>query len=128
MLSVDQDAVIACVDLIGRTGAKDFELGYLHDDVPIEDAAWYCTATYRGAKIIEENHPGPIEAAEALALKLLTGAKCRCGKLVALNDVAAFAFFDVTMADGSRWTAADAAKAGQCRWRRDGARWKRGCE
>lgn len=124
----DQDALLACTDLVGRTGAKGFEIGYVHDDAPTDQAGWYATAVYRGAKVIADDHPGPLEAAEALAVRLLTGAKCKCGKLVALGPDGAFAFFDAPMADGSRWTAAQAAAAGQCRWRRVGSRWFRGCE
>lgn len=125
---LDQDAVVATADLVGRTGGTEFEIGYLHDDVPTEEAGWYATAVFRGAKIIEDDHPGPTEAAEALARRLLSGARCKCGALVALSDSGAVAFDNVTMADGSRWTAEQAQRAGQCRWTRMGARWKRACE
>lgn len=125
---MDDDALAAAVDLIGRTGAQGFEIGYLHDDVPIEAAGWYAHAQYRGARITEENHRGPIEAAEALARQLLTGAMCNhCKKLVALSDDGAVAF-NGTLLDGTRWTAEQARAAGQCRWRRVGPRWVRGCE
>jgi hypothetical protein len=127
--NIDQDAVIAAVDLVGRAGAKQFEVGYLHDDVPTEEAGWYATATYRGAKIMEQDHPGPVEACEALARRLLTGAKCTgCGGLVALSDGGAVAAKSATMIDGSTWTAEEARAAGQCRWRRMGDRWVRGCD
>ncbi len=129
MASLDQDAVVAAVDLVGRAGARNFEVGYLHDDVLTEEAGWYAHAQYRGARITEEDHRGPVEACEALARRLLTGAKCQhCGGLVALSDSGAVAYDDVTMADGSKWTADEAAAAGQCRWRRMGDRWVRGCE
>lgn len=105
---IDQDALIATVDLVRRSGATDFEIGYLHDDVPMELAAWYATATYRGAKLIAEDRRSPDEAADALARKLLDGAQCRhCKKLVRLDDKMAL---------------------GACRWSRHGARWVRGCE
>lgn len=85
-VNMDDDALIATVDLIGRTGAKGFEIGYLHEGVPVEEAGWYAHAQYRGARITEENHRGPVEAAEALARQLLTGAMCNhCKKLVALS-------------------------------------------
>lgn len=126
--SLDQDAVIATADLVGRTGATEFEIGYLHDDVPMEEAGWYATAVFRGAKIIEDDHRGPTEAAEALARRLLSGARCKCGALVALSDHGAVAFDNVAMADGSRWSAEEARMAGQCRWTRMGPRWKRACE
>jgi hypothetical protein len=128
-MDFDEDAVVAAVDLVVRSGAEDFEVGYLDDDVPVDQARWYATAHYRGTKIIEEDHRSPVDAAEALARRILTGAKCaHCGSLVALSDSAAFAYFDATMADGTTWTAEQAAAAGQCRWTRTGRRWKRGCE
>lgn len=127
------DPMLAAVDLVGRSGARDFEVGYLHDDVPIADADWWASAHYAGTKIIEEHHVGPVEAANALAVRLLTGAKCtRCGGLVTLSDDGAFAWTEATLIDGTPWTAADALVAaathGQCRWRRVGPKWIMGCE
>ena len=125
--SDDEDRLIAAAELVGRTGARGLEIGYLHDDVPAEDAAWYAQAQYQGSRIITENHTNPIEAAEALAVRLLTGAKCRCGRLVALSDDGALAFRKPVMSDGSQFTAEQAAQAGLCRWRRRGARWSAAC-
>lgn len=72
-------AVIAAADLCGRSGAKQFEIGYLHDDVPMAEAGWYATALYNGAKVIGEGH-GPEQAADALARKILHGGLCLdCG-------------------------------------------------
>lgn len=123
----DQDALLAAVDLIGRTGSKEFQIGYLHDDVPIDKAGWWAHATYKGARISVEDHHGPIEAAEALARRILVGGRCKCGKLVALSDDGAMAYNGL-LPDGSRWTVEDARAAGQCRWRRYGRRWQQGCE
>lgn len=122
----DENTVIACADLLGRAGARGFEIGYIHDDVPTAEAGWYAHAQMKGARITCEAD-GPVQAAEGLARKILTGGKCRCGKLVSLDDDAAFAFHNTVMADGTRWTAAEAAAAGQCRWRLIGARWEAGC-
>jgi hypothetical protein len=124
--NLDEDAVLACIDLVGRTGATGFELGYLHDDVPVEEAGWYAHAQFEGARISVEDHRGPTEVAEALARRILAGARCRCGRLVALSGSGAVAY-DATMADGSRWTKKQARDAGQCRWTRQGARWEMGC-
>jgi hypothetical protein len=124
----DEDAVKACADLVGRTGAKSFECGYLHDDVPVAEAGWYATAVYRGAKLTAEDKASAAEACDALADRLLSGAQCQhCKGLVALSDGGAFAFRRATLATGQRWDAEDAAKAPQCRWTRTGARWERGC-
>lgn len=123
-----RDQVMAAADLCGRAGARAFQIGYLHDDVPSVDAAWYAHAQYRGARIIAENYRSPGDAAEALARKLLMGARCSCGRLVALHPGGAIAFERPMMADGSTWTLDDARRAGQCTWTRHGARWDRDCD
>lgn len=121
--------LIACADLAGRTGAKEFEIGYLHDGVPIDQAGWYAHAQFRGARIHIEEQRSPVAAAYALAVRLLTGAKCvRCGSLVTLaSDGTAFAFTRAHLADGTTWSAEEAAAAGQCRWRLVGERWEPSC-
>lgn len=124
--SLDEDAFFAAADLVGRTGAKEFQFGYLNDDPPHQ---WYAHAQYKGARITAEDCAGPVEAAETLARKLLTGGKCTsCGGLIALSGSGAYAFRSPVMADGSRWTAQEAAAAGQCRWTRMGRRWEAGCK
>ena len=126
MSNLDEDAVLACADLVGRTGAKEFRIGYLNDDAPNQ---WYARASYKGTRITEQDYRGPSEAADALSRRLLTGAKCtHCGGLVALSGAGAVAYGSPVMADGSRWTAAEAAAAGQCRWRRMGPKWVMGCK
>jgi hypothetical protein len=124
----DEDAVKACADLVGRTGAKSFECGYVNEGVPVAEAGWFATAMYKGAKVIVEDQASPAEACDALAVKLLSGAQCQhCKGLVSLSAGGAFAFRKATLATGERWDAEDAAKAPQCRWTRAGARWERGC-
>lgn len=128
MPDLDQDAIHASADLVGRTGATNLEVGHLHENVPVEKADWYAQAQYRGSRISVEHHAGPTEALEALVRRILTGAQCyHCKKLVALSDHGATAY-DGHLTDGTRWTAEQAAKTGQCRWHRNGARWVRGCE
>lgn len=126
---MDDDALRAAVELVGRTGATSFEIGYLHEDVPVEEAAWYAHAQYKGARITVENKASPVEAAEGLARRLLAGAQCQhCRKLVTLSDAGAMAR-DTVLTNGTRWTAEQqAAAGGLCRWRRMGSTWKRGCE
>jgi hypothetical protein len=126
---IDQDAVIACADLAGRTGAREFVVGYLHEDVPAEQAGWYAEVTYQGVKIICDDYPGPDQACDALARRLLHGARCtHCHGLVTLSDQGAVAPGVAHMIDGSTYTSEDAATWPQCRWRRMGDRWVRGCE
>lgn len=100
----DQDALFAAIGLVKRSGGASFELGYLHDDVPIEEAGWWAAVHFRGARLTVENEKGPVQAAEALARRLLDGALCRrCGKPIRLGD-----------GEG-------------CRWTRQGVEWVPGC-
>lgn len=128
----DLDAVKACVDLVGRSGGRGFQIGYLHDDVPAAEAGWWAHAQFQGARISVEKQPGPAAAASALAVEVLTGAKCQCGSLVQLFDGGATfrgtRNSAATLADGTTWAAAEAEAAGQCRWVREGPRWVKGCE
>jgi hypothetical protein len=125
----DEDAMDAGLNLIGRTGAKDLEIGYANDDAVLaRDGDWYAVCSYAGAKIMEEHHIGPVEAVDTLARRLLTGGKCtHCGGLIALSDKGAVAFEDATLLDGTRMTAERYAAMPQCRWRRMGKVWERGC-
>jgi hypothetical protein len=102
---MSEDAIVACADLVGRAGARDFELGYMHDDVPVEEAGWYAVAKYQGARITADEHRSPTAAAMALAERLLAGATCRCRQPVSLSDAAR-----------------------GCRWRLMGAKWEPGCD
>jgi hypothetical protein len=98
---MNDDMVIACADLVGRAGATKFEIGHLHDDVPIERAGWYATAFYRGTRVSCDNQPSPTAAAHGLSEQLLAGATCRCGQ-------------------------SDHREG--CRWRLIGPRWEPSCD
>lgn len=112
---LDMDAVVAVADLVKRSGAKEFEIGYLHDDVPIDAAGWYAHAKYRGARLTCDDQPSPQHAADGLAATLLDGGRCRyCG---AKTSSAPTEF--------GRYEGGD---PGPCVWRRDGARWLSGCK
>lgn len=118
------DAVVACADLVGRTGARHFSIGYIEG----KPQGWFAHAQYRGKRITVEDHPNPAAAASALAERLLTGARCSCGKLVALSDEGAVAYASASLVPtGENWTIEQAAAAGQCRWELIGARWEKGC-
>lgn len=88
-------ALKAHVALIGHTGASQLEIGYLEDDVPIEEARWWARARLgmahvnglpvdgTGAVVMVEEKTGPVEALEALALKLIDGGICQhCHRIV----------------------------------------------
>ena len=98
------DAIVALADLVGRCGASGLELGWVHDDVPVEEAGWYAMASFKGARITEQDHRSPSGAALALAERLLARAQCRCGKTVTLVDPE------------------------RCRWRLMGQRWEPSCD
>ncbi|AQT78297.1 hypothetical protein B1R94_02180 [Mycolicibacterium litorale] len=103
---VDTDALDAGIELIGRAGAKAFEIGYVNENVPVEEAGWYAHAQWGGHRIMADNRAGPVEAVEALARKVLNGSLCtHCGKPISLS--------------GNR--------EGICRWTRRGDSWVRGC-
>jgi hypothetical protein len=103
---MSSDVIIACADLVGRAGAQGFEIGYVHDDVPVEEAGWYAQASYQGARLIAQDHRSPTGAALALSERLLRGARCKCGLAVSLDD----------------------ARSKCCRWRLVGKRWEPGCQ
>lgn len=104
MSQLNGDVVEACANLVGRAGASSFEIGYMHDNVPVEEAGWYAVAFYQGARIQTDEHRSPTLAAMALAERLLRGATCRCGEPVTLAD-----------------------EAPGCRWSLRGKRWEPGC-
>jgi hypothetical protein len=130
MTALDEDALKASVDLIGRSGARDLEIGYADDTATLAAAAdWYAVCSYRGTKLITEHHQGPLEAVEALSRRILAGVLCtHCGGLVALSDAGTTIHDGAVMADGSTMTADRARRLPQCRWRRVEDRWVRGCE
>lgn len=106
---LDDDAVeraVAAVDVLGRSGARNVEFGYLHDDQPVELADWWATATYRGTKVTVEHQRGPVEALDKLTRRLLDGGTCvGCGQRVSLYS----------------------RRAG-CMWTRRGDEWVRSCD
>lgn len=70
-ITLDDDQLVAAVDVINRMGAIEFEVGYL-DDVPDARAArWWASARWYGTKLQVGNQQGPDRAAEALAYKLM---------------------------------------------------------
>lgn len=125
----------AAMDLVGRSGARKLEIGYLNEDAELsEDADWYAQALFQGERIIAEHHRGPSQALEALATRLLTGAKCtNCDGLVALSPYGAFAFpreeCDSHFTDGSQaWTQEQLEQVHMCLWQRKGTEWLAGCQ
>jgi hypothetical protein len=125
----DQVALQNGVDLVGRCGARMLEFGYLHEDVPVAEAGWWAQARYCGVRVTTEHHVGPVEAVEALAVKLLEGGCCNhCKGRVTLGAGDPPMMQPGHLIDGTRWHAVDQAAAGVCRWTREpSAGWMPSC-
>lgn len=114
MTDFDQGPIIAIADLCQRSGAKRFEIGFLHDDVPAAEASWWASAGYKGSKLIIEDQESPQHACDGLACRLLDGGFCTyCGER--------------TTTAPTRYGSYASPNAGPCVWRRDGERWVSGC-
>jgi hypothetical protein len=127
---LDTPEILACAELVGRTGGRQFELGWLHDEPSLatEKRGWYAHARYQGARLGVSDQPGPSACARAFALRLLDGAQCQhCKRLVVLHGAAGVYAHDRTLIDGRVWTAEQQKQAGLCQWRRIGVRWEMGC-
>ncbi len=106
------DAVMACADLAGRAGAREFEMGWTCPHVPDEpddhtcpEVTWHAQVSYQGARVMTGECNSPTAAAMDLAERLLRGATCRCRQPVALSD----------------------DRPG-CRWQLLGKRWEPSCD
>lgn len=111
----NMDAVVAVADLVQRSGARRFEIGWLHDDVPSHLAGWYAHAQYRGARITCEDQPSPQHAADGLAASLLDGGTCRyCGAKTSAAPTVLGHY--------------EGGDPGPCVWHRDGNTWISGCK
>lgn len=116
------ESTIAIADLVARSGARQFEVGYLRDpsdpEYIIAGPGWYCSAFYRGARLTAGDMPGPEQAADGLAHRILNGGRCtHCGSMTTTADLAAVIY--------ERW---GRARKARCIWWRDGETWRRGCE
>lgn len=147
-MMLDEDALVAGVDLCGRSGARAVEIGWDEDDRPVGEPNWWAKAQYRGAVIATDRLYGyPHEAAEALARRILDGAACaHCGGPVVLAGVTTEEERALVEASSlgtdrakqiremapphqvERILARVAKADGVCRWTRKGRRWERGCE
>lgn len=129
--ALDTPEVYAAAEVAFLTGGA-FNVGCVRDDGPVEQAGWYCFATYAvpGADAVNKGvveQPGVNAAAAGFAREVLTGSQCKaCGRVVT-TDPAGVMAADATMADGSTWTASEQQAAGMCLWRRVRTHWVRGC-
>jgi hypothetical protein len=123
-----EDAIAAALDLAKRSGWRSVEIGYKREGTATWRAGWYVTAIMaNGHPVHLGDYASPVEAADALAEHILTGAKCRCGKPVAIGDRPARLLLPTTHLDGTTWGPDAVRELGTCRWRREGARWDSTC-
>jgi len=111
-----EDIAAACFGLAKRAGAKSWAVGWdcPHRPMPEHEQAdhrceameWHAAATFNGARITQAG-PTPHQAALALAVRLTSGADCRCGRKITLGEP---------------------SSSKRCRWRLDGAEWIPGCD
>lgn len=97
------DEAVACAQLATRGGAIEVQIGCFE-----EEGTWFAFARWRGFRRSVANQVSATAAATELAHKLLDGARCRCGRWVAVEQAP----------DGNQW----------CVWRRLGPRWVPGCD
>ncbi len=98
----DKELLLAASDLIRRTGCIELEIGHSDD----EGREWYAVAKYQGTRVIHES-TGPDLAALGLAMQLLEGGRCKCGR---------------------RATLVGASDTKHCLWSRTGERFNSGCD
>lgn len=116
------DCVKAIADLVARTGAVHFVIGWLRDDDEPEFAekgpGWYCEAQLRGARIIFDEQLLPEHACDGLAHRILDGGTCtHCGQVTSTRQTEVGIYLH-----------SGRSKRARCIWHRDGDRWVRGCE
>lgn len=103
---LELDVVAACSDLADRSGATEFEVGYVPATTYTGRDRWYAHVRFNGVRIIAQDHDDPETAAYALARRLLRGAMCKCTKPVALR----------------------VARPNVCLWTLVGQKWTPGCD
>lgn len=82
----DTERLIAAVEMIGRTGATGYEVGFDDDTTP---TTWWAQAFYRGARKAVDGHPGPVAATEDLLRRLVSGGQCvHCRRATTLGATA----------------------------------------
>jgi hypothetical protein len=94
------DAMVALAELVGRSGASTFEV---FED---EDGRVLAVVHFQGARVMMDGANGN-EVALKMATRLLTGAQCKCTKLVTLDP---------------------AFSKNGCHWRLEGRSWQPGCD
>jgi len=123
------EALIASVDMIGRTGARQLQFGFANDSAEtVAEADWWASAYYRGARIMVQHETDALAAVAGLVRKLLQGAYCKCGRVVTLYEHWATVGNKEVLHGRGFWSKQEQVNAGSCRWSRRGARWESSCD
>jgi hypothetical protein len=124
----DKDALLAAADVVRRSGALSFKVGVCDTENEFGwKKGWWAAAFYSGARLIGvDGWPGPTQAAEALARRLIDGARCKCGRVATLEGSSPL-FPKKRLTDEAIWSVEEQLKAGQCVWTRQGGDWRSGC-
>lgn len=102
---------LATVELLGRTGANEFEIQY-DDDRNSQTAPilWWAGANWKGHRVFSEHFPYPAQAAEDLLSRVVNGGLCtRCKRTtvvgVLIEGLCCFALqaTDVDEPSSYRW-------------------------
>lgn len=101
---VDMGAMIAGLDILGRSGARGVEIAHngdeLQEDGSAADLRWTVTGTWEGTKVWSAPAERPGIAVRALLGRVLNGAQCgRCGQTM-LVDVEVDGFCCVNLIAG----------------------------
>lgn len=112
----DMDLLIACYDVISKTGATGFEVAF-DDELPPETC--WTARCWVGAQLhVVNKRDSAHAAAYALARRLINGARCTsCGRVTTL--------FSVPHTQGM--PRAKGVLSAYCYWSREGKQFTRGC-
>lgn len=97
--------IAGAIDLAERAGARHFKLWSWSSSADVD--RWHVEVTWTRNKIIEVSGLStPVDAATAIAVRMLLHAVCRCGYPTTIHDM----------------------EPCRCTWRLTGSRWKPSCK
>lgn len=80
-MTTDQDRVAAVAELVGRTGAKNFEVRFSPSEQPDGQLVWLCIAEYGDGRWDAGAGRSPGRAGKRLLEQLINAGQCQfCGR------------------------------------------------
>ena len=123
-----QDALtplaLSVLELIGRAGAVQFQVGHLDDTPLAEDARWWASAQWQGRRLMAEEHRSPTAAIVDLGRTLLDGDDVDGNRLGCLCARCGHRIWPVELLEPRTPLPTDRL----CRWHLEGNTWRRGCD